>query len=65
MIPMFASTEDHVAAGGLSYVWSLELEIATRDCRRRIETTQTLMRQDVSGCNASVYNVWKQWRGRG
>ncbi|PSN73595.1 hypothetical protein BS50DRAFT_483032, partial [Corynespora cassiicola Philippines] len=44
MMPTLVSTEDQVAAGGLSYVGSSELEIATRDWRRRIETTQTLVK---------------------
>ena len=42
MMPTLISTELHVAAGGLSYVGSTELEMATRDWRRRIETMQTL-----------------------
>ena len=44
MIPTFVSTEDHVAAGGLSYVGSFELEMATSDWRRRMETMHTLLR---------------------
>jgi hypothetical protein len=43
IMPTFASTELHVAAGGLSYVGSVELEMAMSDCRRRIETTHTLL----------------------
>jgi hypothetical protein len=42
IIPTLVSTELHVAAGGLSYVGSRELEIETRDCRRRIDTMHTL-----------------------
>lgn len=43
MIPTLISTEVHVAAGGLSYVGSGLLEMATSDWRRRIETMQTLI----------------------
>jgi hypothetical protein len=43
MMPTFVSTELHVAAGGLSYVGSVELEMAMSDCRRKIETTHTLL----------------------
>lgn len=49
MIPTLASIDDQVAAGPLSQVWSFELEIWTRDDRRRIETMQTLQ-NDVSFC---------------
>lgn len=42
MMPTLISTELHVAAGGLSYVGSVELDMATSDCRRSIETMQTL-----------------------
>jgi hypothetical protein len=42
MMPTLVSTELQVAAGGLSYVGSLEFEMATSDCRRRMDTTQTL-----------------------
>jgi hypothetical protein len=31
IMPMFVSTEDQEAAGGLSYVGSLEFEIDTRE----------------------------------
>jgi hypothetical protein len=42
IIPTLVSTELQVAAGGLSYVESLEFEIATSDCRRKMDTIQTL-----------------------
>ena len=42
MMLILVSTEDHVAAGGLSYVGSEELDIATREWRRRMDTTHTL-----------------------
>jgi len=42
-MPTFVSTEDQVAAGGLSKVGSEELEMEIRDWRRRIETMQTLI----------------------
>lgn len=42
MMPTFVSTAENVAAGGLSKVGSFELEIATRDCSRTMEITQTL-----------------------
>jgi hypothetical protein len=42
MMPTLISTELQVAAGGLSYVGSAELEMATSDCRRSIDTMHTL-----------------------
>jgi hypothetical protein len=42
IMPTFVSTEDHVAAAAFSYVVSVELVMSTKDCRRRIETIQTL-----------------------
>jgi hypothetical protein len=42
MIPTLLSTDDHVAAGGLSYVGSREFEIETRLWSRRIDTMHTL-----------------------
>lgn len=42
MMPTLVSTELHVAAGGLSYVGSEELEMATSDRRRSMETRHTL-----------------------
>jgi hypothetical protein len=43
MIPRLHSTDESVAAGGLSKVGSEEFEIRTSDCKRTIETRQTLI----------------------
>jgi len=43
IMPTLISTELHVAAGGLSYVGSIELEMATSEWSRSIETMQTLL----------------------
>jgi hypothetical protein len=42
MIPRLHSIDESVAAGGLSKVGSEEFEIRTSDCKRTIETRQTL-----------------------
>lgn len=59
-MPTFASTEDHVAAGGLSYDGSVLLDMATRDCRRRIDMMHTL--DDVSG-QALKVRAWGAGEG--
>ena len=42
-MPTLVSTEDQVAAGGLSYTGSGELEITAMDWRRRMDMRHTLI----------------------
>jgi hypothetical protein len=57
MIPTLTSTELQVAAGGLSRVGSVELEIAMSEWRRRIETMQTLTGYLLAG--EDEVRVWE------
>lgn len=58
MMPILVSTEDHVAADGLSYVGSEELEILTSEWSRKIETRQTLSQLSAWKIQQDgVYNV--------